>query len=37
MKTILLKNATAILPNQKAENVSVLIDDKQIVDISFEN
>ncbi len=37
MKTILLKNATAILPNQKAENVSVLIDDKQIVEISFEN
>jgi N-acetylglucosamine-6-phosphate deacetylase len=37
MKTILLKNATASLPNQKAENVSVLIDDKQIVEISFEN
>ncbi len=37
MKNSLLKNATAILPNQKAENVSVLIDDKQIVDISFEN
>lgn len=37
MKTLLLKNANAVLPNQKAENVSLMIEGKQIAEISFEN
>ena len=37
MKTLLLKNAKAILPNQTAENVSLLIENGNISKISLEN
>jgi N-acetylglucosamine-6-phosphate deacetylase len=37
MKTILLKNARAILSDKKTENVSVLIENDAVAEISFEN
>jgi N-acetylglucosamine-6-phosphate deacetylase len=37
MKSVLLKNATAILPSEKAENVSLLVADGKIVAIEREN
>lgn len=37
METILLKNAAAILPFEKRENVSVLIENGRIAEISLEN
>ncbi|HEY0427608.1 MAG TPA: N-acetylglucosamine-6-phosphate deacetylase [Pyrinomonadaceae bacterium] len=37
METILLKNAAAILPEERRENVSLLIEAGQIAEISFEN
>ncbi|MBA4186284.1 MAG: hypothetical protein H0X49_20085 [Acidobacteria bacterium] len=37
MKTLLLVNAVAILPNEKAENVSFLIENDLIKEISSEN
>jgi len=37
MKTLLLKNADAILPNRKAENVSVLIEDEKIKEVFSED
>lgn len=37
METILLKNAAAILPFEKCENASVLIENGRIAEISFEN
>jgi N-acetylglucosamine-6-phosphate deacetylase len=37
MKSVLLKNATAILPFEKAENVSLLIENGKIVEIEREN
>jgi N-acetylglucosamine-6-phosphate deacetylase len=37
MKRVLLKNAAAILPLEKRENVSILIENGLISEISFEN
>lgn len=37
MKTLLIKNANAILPDQKSENVSLLIEGETIAEISFGN
>ncbi|MDQ3749495.1 MAG: N-acetylglucosamine-6-phosphate deacetylase [Acidobacteriota bacterium] len=37
MKKILLQNASAILPDEKVEAVSVLIEAGKVTDISFEN
>lgn len=37
MNSILLKNVTAILPNQILENASILVDDGQIAKISIGN
>ena len=34
MKTILLKNANAITPNQKAETISILIENEKVAEIS---
>jgi N-acetylglucosamine-6-phosphate deacetylase len=37
METILLKNAAAIFPGEKRENVSMLIENGRVAEISFEN
>jgi N-acetylglucosamine-6-phosphate deacetylase len=37
MKTLLLKNATAVLPTEKVENVSILIEERRVSKILFEN
>jgi N-acetylglucosamine-6-phosphate deacetylase len=37
MKTLLLKNANAVLPNEKARNISLLIENGLINEISSEN
>jgi N-acetylglucosamine-6-phosphate deacetylase len=37
METILLKNAAAVLPFEKRENVSIFIENGRIAEISFEN
>ena len=37
MKTLLLKNTNAILPGEKAKNVSILIEKNKIADISSKN
>jgi N-acetylglucosamine-6-phosphate deacetylase len=37
METVLLKNAAAVLPAEKRENVSLLVENGRIAEISFEN
>jgi len=37
MKSLLLKNTNAVLPDEKAANVSILIENEKINAISFEN
>lgn len=37
MKTVLLKNAAVIFPDKKTREVSLLIENENIVEISFEN